>query len=181
MGLPKPALPYGSTTMVGAVVRSADEAGLSPVIVVTGFHEDPVAAAVGGSARIAHNQNPERGNASSLLVGMDAVGDAVGVVLLLADMPGVRVDVIASLLDGMSASASTAGWVEYRGGRGHPIALSMSSFDDVRTLRGSKALWPFLSSLSIDETFVVRVDEPIPTDVNTPEDYKRVQQQSEQD
>ncbi|MCL1602137.1 MAG: NTP transferase domain-containing protein [Actinomycetia bacterium] len=178
MGRPKPALPYGSTTMVGAVVASADEAELSPVIVVTGFHEGPVAAAVGGSAHIANNLNPERGNVSSLLVGLDALDDPVGVVLLLADMPEVRVDVISSLLDGMSASAFKAGWVEYRDGRGHPIALSVSSFDDVRALRGSKALWPFLSSLSEEDTFVVRVDEPTPTDVNTPQDYERLRRRA---
>lgn len=181
MGLPKPALPYGSTTMVGAVVRSAGKADVSPVIVVTGFHEDAVAAAVGGSALIVHNENPERGNLSSLLVGMDAVGDTAGVVLLLADMPEVRVDLIVSLVDGMIASASKAGWVEYRDGRGHPIALSAASFEDVRTLRGSKALWPFLSSLSGDETFVVRVDERIPIDVNTPEDYLSVRRRSGQE
>jgi CTP:molybdopterin cytidylyltransferase MocA len=167
--------------MVGAVAHSAREAGLSPVIVVTGFHQDEVTAAVGDSALIAHNQNPGRGNVSSLLVGIDAVGDTAGVVLLLADMPDVRVDVIVRLLDGMSASASKAGWVEYCNGRGHPIALCVSSFEDVRTLRGSKALWPFLSALSDDDTFVVRVDEPIPTDVNTPEDYELVTRQSERD
>ena len=178
MGLPKPALPYGSTTMVGAVVRVATEAGLSPVIVVTGFHDDAVSSAVDEKALIAHNTNPELGNVSSLLVGVDAVDDAEGAVLLLGDMPGVQTSVVVSLLDGMSASACKAGWVEYRDGRGHPLALARSSFDELGGLTGSKALWPFLSSLPKEETFVVRTDTPRPIDVNTPEDYLRLRRQS---
>lgn len=179
MGLPKPALPYGSSTLVGGVIRVATEAGLSPVIVVTGFHNDAVSGAVGGKALIAHNPNPELGNVSSLRVGIDAVGDSEGAVLLLGDMPGVQPGIIASLCNGMSASASKVGWIEYRDGRGHPLAFAKSSFDELRTLTGSKALWPFLSAVPKDETFVVESDEIQPIDVNTPEDYLRVTRQSE--
>ena len=181
MGVPKPALPYGSTTIVGAVVRVANEAGLSPVVVVTGFHDDAVSGAVGGEAVIAHNPNPELGNVSSLLVGIDAVDDSQGAVLLLGDMPEVQPRLIASLCNGMGATACMAGWVEYRDGRGHPLAFGSSSFDELHTLTGSKALWPFLSSLPREETFVVRTDSLLPIDVNTPEDYVRARRLSEQD
>ena len=178
MGSPKPALPYGPTTMVGAVVRVAKEVGLSPVVVVTGFHRDAVAAAVGGTALTAHNQHPDRGNVSSLLVGLDAVGAAAGAVVMLGDMPGVRADIVARLGSGMSASGAKAGWVEYRDGRGHPVALGRSTFDDTRRLTGSRALWPFLSSIPKEDTFVVRTDELPPMDVNTLEDYARVRRPS---
>jgi molybdenum cofactor cytidylyltransferase len=180
MGVPKPALPYGSTTIVGAVVRVANEAGLSPVVVVTGFHDDAVSSAVGGEAVIAHNPNPALGNVSSLLVGIDAVDDSQGAVILLGDMPEVQPRLVASLCNGMSTSKCKAGWVEYRDGRGHPLAFRRSSFEGLHALTGSKALWPFLSSLPRKDTFVVQTDELLPIDVNTPEDYVRVRQQSEQ-
>jgi molybdenum cofactor cytidylyltransferase len=174
MGLPKQVLPYRSTTMVGAVVDTAIDAGLAPVIVVTGFHEHAVVVAVGDDALLAHNPNAATGNMSSLLVGLDQVGDAGGVVVLLADMPEVDTEVVVRLADGMSGSSDLAGWVEYSNGRGHPIALARSVFNDVRTLSGPKAIWPFLSSIPEEDAFVVRVDAPRPTDVNTPAEYERI-------
>ena len=174
MGVPKPALPYGSTTMIGAVVDAASSAGLSPVVVVTGFHEDAVTSAVGPAARVVRNPDPGSGNVSSLLVGMEACGEIDGIILLLGDMPGVRRDVIVGLADAMAESGSTAGWVEYRDGRGHPIALGVAAFEAVRSLRGSKALWPFLSAVPHDDACIIEIDEQRPVDVNTPEDYERL-------
>jgi molybdenum cofactor cytidylyltransferase len=174
MGSPKPAMAYGSTTMVGAAVRAANAAELEPVIVVTGFYPDAVSEAVGGSAQLAHNPRPESGNLSSLLVGLDAVEEADGAIVLLADNPEVRSDVIADLAAGLIDSGSSGGWVEYTAGRGHPIALARRTFDDLGTLTGPRALWPFLSSLSEEDRFVLRVDAPQPIDVNTPEDYERI-------
>lgn len=174
MGRPKPALAFGTSTMVGTVVDAAKVAELSPIVVVTGFHEPEVSGAVGSAARVVRNPNPGAGNVSSLLVGLDACGDVDGIVLLLGDMPNVKWELIRRLADGMTESESRAGWVEYRNGRGHPIALARSVFDDVRSLSGSKALWPLLSSLSEEDRFVVDVNEPCPMDVNTPEEYERL-------
>ncbi len=174
MGSPKVVLPYGSTTMVGAVVGAVVAADLSPVIVVTGFHREVVCEAVGRSARVVHNPHPESGNLSSLLIGLDALGDVDGAVVVLADMPGVRSEVVAALADGLIESGSLGGWVEYADGWGHPMALGRQVFDDVRTLTGPRPLWPFLSSLRSEDTFILHVDSLRPIDVNTPEDHERV-------
>ncbi len=178
MGVPKPALPYGSTTMVGSVIGTGRAAGLDPIIVVTGFHSRDVVEAVGDSAGIAHNAEPELGNMSSLLIGMDAVGDADGVVVLLSDMPGVQSDVVAALVNGVVRSGARCGWTDYVNGRGHPIALSRSVFDDIRTLTGTKALWPFFSALDDSDVFALGVNARSPTDVNTQADYNRAKKKN---
>jgi len=174
MGSPKCVLPYGSATMIEAVVGAANAAGLDPVVVVTGFDEEVVSGAVGGSARVVHNPRAGSGNLSSLLVGLDAVGDVAAAIVMLADMPEVDSGVVSALARGIVRSKNLGGWVEYTDGRGHPIALGRATFDDVLTLRGSKPLWPFLSSLHDGDRFVLRVDSLRPIDVNTPEDYERV-------
>ncbi len=179
MGSPKPTLAYGRTTMVGAAVSAANTAELAPVIVVTGFHGDVVSKAVGGSAQVVHNPHPESGNLSSLLVGLDAAGDVDGAIVLLADMPEVRSEVIADLAVGLIASGGRSGWVEYADGRGHPIALARRTFEDVRTLTGPRPLWPYLASLSEGDRFVLQIDTPQPINVNTPEDYERVTRSSD--
>jgi molybdenum cofactor cytidylyltransferase len=174
MGSPKPALPFASSTMVGEVIAAATAAGLSPVSVVTGFHQSPVDAAVGSSARVVHNPDPGRGNMSSLLAGMDSVGPVDGLVLLLADMPEVQSVVIAALAEGMIDSDRRVGWVEYGNGTGHPIALANATFREVRSLTGPKALWRFLARTGQEDVFVVKVDSSRPEDINTPGDYDRV-------
>ena len=160
--------------MVEAVVNAAVAADLAPVIVVTGFHDRVVVDAVGAPARVVHNPHPELGNLSSLVVGLDALGEVGGVVVVPADMPGLQSDAVAGLADGMGVSGCRGGWVEYSDGRGHPIALARSEFDVVRTLAGPRPLWPFLSSLSEKDAFILHMDTPGPIDVNTPEDYESV-------
>lgn len=173
MGVPKAALPYGSSTVVGSVVEIGHASGLAPIVVVSGFHSDEVSEAVGNSATIAHNEHPELGNMSSLLVGVDAVGDIDGVVVLLADMPGVERRVIVDLVEGFARSGARCGWVEYSGERGHPIVLLLPVLDELRTLTGTKPLWPYFSSLPDSDVFVLPVNSPKPADINTPADYDR--------
>ena len=176
MDVPKAALPYGSSTMVGSVVATARASGLESVVVVLGFHSDEVSEAVGDSAVIAQNTEPELGNMSSLLVGIDAVGDVDGVVVLLADMPGIRSNVIMDLVVGFAQSGARYGWVEYPEGRGHPIALSLPLLEDVRTLAGTKPLWSFFSGLPDGDGFALQANSPRPPDINTPADYHRAKE-----
>jgi len=176
MGVPKPALKYGSSTLVATVVSAAHDAGLDPVMVVTGFHGDAVAGAVGGLAVTVENPHPESGNLSSLLVGLEAVGDTRCVIVLLADMPQVDSADIGALATGMVSSGSLGGWVEYTNGMGHPVALGRDAFDGVRSLTGPRSLWGYLSSLSGSERFVLNIDGPKPTDINTPEDYEALRE-----
>lgn len=181
MGVPKLVLPFGSTTMIGAVVGAANAADVEPVVVVSGFHDAAVLEAVGHAAPVVHNPRAATGNLSSLLVGLDAVGNADGVVILLADMPRVSASLINDLADGLLASGCVAGWVGYTDGRGHPIALAASAFDDVRTLEGRRPLWDFVDGLGDDEAFVLPVDDSKPIDVNTPEEYERATRQVQEE
>ena len=171
MGEPKPALAYGTTTLIGAVICKAREAGLDPVVVVTGFHADAVAGAVGDAAAITHNPDPGRGNMSSLLVGAAAVKDAHAMIVLLSDMPAVETTVISALCLWLSESKAVCAWTRYSDGRGHPVAFTPKGIESIRGLSGTKALWPYFDSLADDERYELVVDGPRPSDINTPADY----------
>jgi molybdenum cofactor cytidylyltransferase len=171
MGVAKPAMPFGEGTMVGAVIDIARSAGLDPVVVVTGFHKRAVEAAVGGSADTVPNPDPGRGNMSSLLVGLDAVGDADVTVVLLSDMPLVEVSIIDALCQGLLGSGAICGWTRYKDGRGHPIAFTPKGVEAISGLTGTKALWPWFDSLSDDERYELVADGTRPLDVNSPDDY----------
>jgi len=171
MGTAKQVLPYGSKTLVGAVVDEANRSVVQDVVVVTGFHSTQVAAAVGTSARIVHNPDAAAGNMSSLVIGIDDVAEVDGVVVLLSDMPQVTSHTIDALVSGVVDTGAVAGWVEYANGEGHPVVLSVSTFEIVRTLTGPKALWRYLESLDPGSLFVFTLDSPRPIDINTQDDY----------
>jgi len=160
--------------MIGAVIDAANAAKPAPVVVVTGFHERAVLGAIGDEVRVVHNSEAASGNLSSLVVGLDAVSDVDGVVILLADMPQVPSAVIDDLACGLLTSRSDAGWVEYVDGKAHPVVLAAHAFDAVRRLQGPKPLWSFLESLRDEDVFVLYVDSQKPLDVNTPEEYRSV-------
>jgi molybdenum cofactor cytidylyltransferase len=171
MGIAKPAMPFGEGTMVGAVIDIARSAGLDPVVVVSGFHREAVEAAIDGSAEIVRNPEPGRGNMSSLMVGLDAVGDTEAIVVLLSDMPLVEPSTVEALYHGLLESETVCGWTRYKDGRGHPIAFTRDGVDGIGGLSGSKALWPWFDSLDDDEWYELVVDAVKPSDINTRDDY----------
>ena len=171
MGIAKPAMPFGDSTMVGAVIATARDAGLDPVIVVAGFHGNEVAEAVDDAARIVYNPDPGRGNMSSLLVGLDAIGDVDAVVVLLSDMPLVEASTLEALCRGLVDSGAVCGWTRYTDGRGHPVAFTPSGVEAIGGLSGTKALWPWFDSLDGPERFELVIDATVPSDINTPADY----------
>ncbi|NHZ70217.1 MAG: NTP transferase domain-containing protein [Proteobacteria bacterium] len=174
MGGPKQTLPYGSTTLVGSAVAVAQASIVDDVVVVTGFHGPAVSAAVQESARVVENPDPAAGNMSSLMMGLDALEEGSGVVVLLSDMPEVSIDVVDALIEGVHSSGADAGWVAYSNGDGHPIFLMARILEEVRDLTGPKALWRYLVSLPPDRLFVLEIDAPRPIDVNTADDYEAV-------
>jgi molybdenum cofactor cytidylyltransferase len=86
--------------LVRRAARVALEAGLSPVVVVTGHQATLAEAALAGlGCRAVRNPDPARGQGSSLRAGLDALPPgAEAAVVLLADMPRVAPRMIAALV-----------------------------------------------------------------------------------
>jgi len=85
--------------LVRRAARVALEAGLAPVLVVTG-HQAALAEAalVGLPCRAVRNPAPSRGQGTSLRAGLEALPPEVeGAVVLLADMPLVTAAMVAAL------------------------------------------------------------------------------------
>jgi molybdenum cofactor cytidylyltransferase len=70
-GTPKQLLNWKGKSFVHAVVEKALEAGLSPVLVITGAHGEQVEAAVGDlNVKIVHNNDWKNGQSSSIKAGV---------------------------------------------------------------------------------------------------------------
>jgi molybdenum cofactor cytidylyltransferase len=172
LGRPKQTLPFGDTTLLGHVLRDVEDSALERVVLVVGGAADEALAAIEpGRAAIARNDSYGSGCASSLLAGLDAVGDAEAVMLLLGDMPGVEPSLIDEVAGAWNKRRPWAAVTSYRGELGHPFVFASAAFADLRSLRGDKAVWKLIER-DPERVERIEVDRDLPRDVDTWEDYE---------
>jgi molybdenum cofactor cytidylyltransferase len=132
--------------MVVRVAALALASGASPVIAVTGFEAQKVAAPLRSlGVSIAHNPGFGEGLSASLRAGLSAVpADCDGALVLLGDMPRVELSVVEALLSAFAAHDLDAICVPVKDGRrGNPVLWGRSHFPEMMALtgdRGAKAL-----------------------------------------
>ena len=178
MGRSKQLLPLADKPLVWHVADTACRAGLGEVIVVTGSQRAAVAEAVAGLAvKTVHNPGWQAGQASSLRVGLQAAApEAAAAIFLLADQPLVSADTIRAL-----AAAWRAGGTivvpTADGRRGNPVLFDLGRWRGQLVALGGDAGARGIIAANPGEVLAVPVaDEAIFFDVDTPDDYIRLQQ-----
>lgn len=176
MGTPKQLLAYRGGTILGHSLAAAEGSRLDPVVLVLGAAALEVEASLNPTrALIVQNLHYHEGNLSSLRVGVEAAGDVDAVVVLLGDMPEVGSDVIDAVAGAWLEDPKPLAVTEYRDGAGHPLVLGASTLARLDDLRPPKALWRLLDAAPAGDVLRVSVDRDRPVDVDTPEDYERLQ------
>ena len=171
-GSAKQMLPFGDTTLLGHVVRNANQSTLDRVVVVLGREAPKVMSSFAhGSAVVVDNLAYGEGCASSLLAGLDEAGECAGVVLILGDQPGVETTTIDRVIAEWQNARMWASATQYRGNLGHPLLFSQAAFKDLRALHGDKAVWKLIEGHP-DRVLRVDIDSELPPDIDTPEDYE---------
>jgi molybdenum cofactor cytidylyltransferase len=178
LGRAKQLLPWNGRTLVEAVVEEVCRAErLAEVLVV--LRRD-VAEALGkragerlGCARIVFPDETGEGCAASYRSGLAALEESEldAVVILLADQPGVRVETIERVIAGWESSGAAIAVVRYRDRGGHPLVFDRSLFAELRQLRGEKAAWKLVDRYR-EGVCVVEIEESMPGDIDTWEDYE---------
>jgi molybdenum cofactor cytidylyltransferase len=142
LGEPKQLVVVGGETLLERAVRVAREAGCAPVVVVLGAAAEQVATRCNlGGAVLVMNSGWEEGMASSIRVGVGAVGGADGVVLMTCDQPAVTVEHLLVLTAAGEVTASA-----YAGRRGVPAYFPAASFPALIELRGDAGARELLRS-----------------------------------
>lgn len=172
------AIPLGET-FLGANIALLD-AFADMVIVVAGENSDVIRPIVDARGEfLIRNPRPERGQFSSLQVGVQEVlnrgRDAA--IITLVDRPPVKPATLRMLLDAFCNAAEREKWAvisQFEGKHGHPIIV------------GREMITKFLSSpaestardvehAAQDRIEYVPVDDPFVTlNIDTPEDYDRL-------
>jgi CTP:molybdopterin cytidylyltransferase MocA/SAM-dependent methyltransferase len=125
------------------------EAGVTDVVVVLGEDAAAVEAAIDWRReRRVHNEDPGRGLASSLRVGIEALDDATEAALIvLGDQPLVSVEAIRTLLDASPDASRPIAVPVYRddGGR-NPVLLERAAFPLIAETTGDRGLGPLIEA-----------------------------------
>lgn len=182
MGRPKPALPLNATgeTFLSRIIRTALAAGLPEIVVVSGADPRAVRAAWpehDRRVRIIQNDDWQSGQLSSLVAGLDAsaVAPIEAAVVTLVDVPLVATETIARLVRVWRETGAPIVRPARGDQHGHPVIFDRTMFDEIRRADpavGAKAV------VRAHEPQIVNVpiDDPgAYFDIDTREDYERVQ------
>jgi molybdenum cofactor cytidylyltransferase len=187
MGTQKLLLPFGDTTVVGAVVRTALASRVGRTLVVLGADCDAirhgldppgkigVSAAPGPIRGIEFvvNQDYPLGMLSSIQAGFTALpDDAQAAVVLLGDQPFIASRVVDEVLAAYEAGAKGIVIPIFQGRRGHPVLIDLKYRDEVLEIDPAEGLRRLIVAHP-DDIFEVDVADPdILRDLDTPEDYQ---------
>jgi molybdenum cofactor cytidylyltransferase len=176
LGRPKQLLQLGGRPIIRHVVETALASSLDEVIVVLGARAGDVRDALSGlPARFVVNHRYAEGQGTSLAAGIAALPDDIdAVVVLLGDQPGVTAEAIDLVIAARRKQGASIAMAAYDDGRGHPALFGREHFGELRQLSGDVGGREIIRAHPGD-VVAVRVDGPIPADVDTDEDWRALQ------
>ncbi len=175
LGRPKQLLPYGAGVLLEAVLATARDCAFGQTVLVLGGAGAAIQRTVDTSGcDVVLNPDFDEGCGSSIATALAAVRpDTDAVVLLLGDQPGVRAASVRSALGALRPAAAGIAVCRYDDGLGHPLAFARRLLPELAALHGDKAVWRLLEQRA-DDVVEVRAAGPVPLDVDTEEDYRRL-------
>ena len=178
LGRPKQLLPYGAGVLLDAVLATARDCAFGQTVLALGGAAAEVERSVDtGGCDVVLNPDFGEGCASSIATALAALHqDTDAVVLLLGDQPGVRASSVRAVLGALQPTPAGAAGIavcRYDDGVGHPLAFVRRLFPDLAALHGDKAVWKLLEERA-DDVVEVRTPGPVPLDVDTEDDYRRL-------
>ena len=166
-------------------LTSARRSGLlAGVVTVTAAGDEAVVRAIANSGSVlVENPDPASGMGRSLQLGIRRLDDppveplAEAAVIVLADQPMVRQDVLTALRDAWLSGADVVRPVYHGdpGTPGHPVLLDRSRWHLVDDVQGDRGLGPALASHT-DWVTTVMVEGQNP-DIDTPADLALLEEQ----
>ena len=171
MGSPKQLLIIDGKPVLQHVLDAVVAADVDEVVVVLGAHHEAICEGVAlrPDIRVVINTSHEDGQSTSLLAGLEGLGNTTQrAIVLLGDQPRISTPIINAVARSPQGPIVRA---NYRGQPSHPVALDRSVWallsDDGD--HGARDLIRSRPELAHE----VDVDAAVPFDIDTPEDYER--------
>lgn len=143
LGRPKQILPYKNSSLLKHTIKSAVNAAVGPVIVVTGANAKEISDHIGNDAvAVVFNGEHPEGIASSIRAGVNYVQEhhSVGkrIILMVCDQPYVNESLLKSLIDASSNADKPLAACSYKGTIGVPALFDRRFFPELLSLKGEE-------------------------------------------
>jgi molybdenum cofactor cytidylyltransferase len=176
MGYPKPLLKVNGVTFIEKISWSMLEV-VPRLVIVLGAHAERIRPAIPRDDRIAIVENPnyERGQLSSLQVGLEAVSARAEAALVhLGDHPLVRAETFKLLAAAYEKSGTSIMIAIARsaGRRGHPLIFGRSIFPELLDAPENEGARYVVNRDAARVLYVDLDDRGINLDLDTPDDLK---------
>jgi molybdenum cofactor cytidylyltransferase len=171
---PKQLLDWQGKPFIRKVTETALEAGLLPLIVITGAYQDQVMEALMDyPVEIVHNQNWKEGQSTSVRLGIQSLPeDCDSVMFLLSDQPQIPSQLVLQLVERYRQNRNpiTAPMVD--GQRGNPMLFSRETFSALEKISGDRGGRAVINQFEVD--WLDWIDRRILMDVDQEGDYERL-------
>ena len=182
MGSPKMLLPWGSTSIVGHLMRTWRELGAVQVAVVCAAGDSALSAELDQLRVSKHvrilNPQPERGMFSSVQCAARWSGWQNGLtdwVIALGDQPHLKLGTLRELLAFRLTHPNTICQPAFGGAPKHPVLLPRRAFEELRQT-SCAMLKDYLAQTSIPKAVCELTDAGLAMDLDTPADYQNALQ-----
>jgi molybdenum cofactor cytidylyltransferase len=180
---PKQLVRHQGRTLVSHVTAEAFNAGLLPVLVVTGAGSETIAKELDETnAEIVYNDRWQEGVASSIVKGithlMDNYAGAEDVIVAVCDQPFVSEELFMQLMDAKKTTGKGIVGSAYAGTVGTPVLFDQSYFRDLAALQGDQGAKKLLKMYADDMTTVPFEQGEV--DIDTQDDLNRLHKETNQ-
>ncbi|QGY41490.1 NTP transferase domain-containing protein [Pseudodesulfovibrio cashew] len=169
----KPLLPLGRGTVLSECVDTFLGNGVDRIVVVTGKRADEVAAAaLAAGAEAVHNAHFAEGMFSSILTGVKALGNVEAFFVLPVDIPLVRRETVARVLETYDARRPAVLYPRFLGERGHPPLIGREAIPSILAHDGEGGLRAVLDTFESEAAELDVADFGTVHDLDFPDDYE---------
>ena len=174
-GQAKQLLDWRGESFVRAVARTALNAGLSPVIVVTGANAAEIEPAVQDlDIHLVRNTDWKSGQGSSIRAGILATRSSYvgGAIFLLADQPQVTTSILRALTEKHAEDQAPIVAPMVMDRRANPVLFDRDTFRDLESVQGDMGGRAIFHKYQVE--YLPWHDDRLLLDVDTPDMYKRL-------
>lgn len=175
MGKPKLMLPFGETTILGAVINNVLSSKADKILVVLGSDTEKIRKKIENlSLEITTNPGYQKGMLSSVQWGFKNLPEnAKAALVCLGDQPGISTVVINKVIDVYKRTRKGIVIPVYKKNRGHPVLIDIKYRKDVKNLNPDIGLRELVYNHP-EDTVEVKVEAPsILHDIDDPDDYRK--------
>ena len=176
-GKPKQLLDWKGEPFVRAVARTALEAGLSPVVVITGANSEQVESVVKNlDVIVVRNDDWKNGQSSSIKTGINKLissnSEVGSAIFLLADQPQITTSILPALIEKHAEGLHPIVAPLVLDQRANPVLFDRVTFPDLLSIEGDVGGRAIFHKHQVE--YLPWHDDRMLLDVDTPEHYQRL-------